>query len=176
LLSISFSYKKATSAKTHTITFLNMRSHTGIVMRNGNQAIVLSDLSDTNKNYRYSIQPYLDSCKLTDVTIYNPKQNINSNYALKRSNLIQFFDKRILLFDKSISNCALNNKLMADYIYITGNPYTNFNNINKNYTYQQLLISAANSDRFINQIQQIKWPAANFILLKRNKALIAVSN
>jgi len=176
LLSISFSYKKATSAKTHTITFLNMRSHTGIVMRNGNQAIVLSDLSDTNKNYRYSIQPYLDSCKLTDVTIYNPKQNINSNYALKRSNLIQFFDKRILLFDKSVSNCALNNKLMADYIYITGNPYTNFNNINKNYTYQQLLISAANSDRFINQIQQIKWPAANFILLKRNKALIAVSN
>jgi competence protein ComEC len=176
LLSISFSYKKITSANTCTIAFLNMRSHTGIVMRNGNQAIVLSDLSDTNKNYRYSIQPYLDSCKLTDVTIYNPKQDINSNYTLKRSNLIQFFDKRILLFDKSVSNCALNNKLIADYIYITGNPYTNFNNINKNYTYQQLLISAANSDRFINQIQQIKWPMANFILLKRNKALIAVSN
>ena len=176
LLSISFSYKKTTSANTHSIAFLNMRSHTGIVMRSGNQAIVLSDLSDTNKNYRYSIQPYLDSCKLTDVTIYNPKQNVNSNYVLKRSNLIQFFDKRILLFDKSISNCAFNNKLTADYIYITGNPYTNFSNINKNYTYQQLLISAANSDRFVNQIQQIKWPAANFILLKRNKALISVSN
>ena len=145
-------------------------------MRNGNQAIVLSDLSDTNKNYNYSIQPYLDSCKLTDVTIYNPKQNINSNYALKRSNLIQFFDKRILLFDKSVSNYVLNNKLTTDYIYITGNPYSNFNNINKNYTYQQLLVSAANSDRFVNQFQQTKWPAANFILLKRNKALIAVSN
>ena len=153
-----------------------MRSHMGIVMRNGNQAIVLSDLSDTNKNYNYSIQPYLDSCKLTDVTIYNPKQNINSNYALKRSNLIQFFDKRILLFDKSVSNYVLNNKLTTDYIYITGNPYSNFNNINKNYTYQQLLVSAANSDRFIDQIQQVKWPVANFILLKRNKALIAVSN
>lgn len=176
LLSISFSYNKIISANTHTIAFLNMRSHTGIVMRNGNQAIVLSDLSDTNKNYRYSIQPYLDSCKLTDVTIYNPKQNFNSNYVLKRSNLIQFFDKRILLFDKSVSNCALNNKLVADYIYITGNPYTNFNNINKNYSYQQLLVSAANSDRFIDQIQQVKWPVANFILLKRNKALIAVSN
>ncbi len=176
LLSISFSYKKITSVNTHSITFLNMRSHMGIVMRNGNQAIVLSDLSDTNKNYRYSIQPYLDSCKLTDVTIYNPKQNINSNYALKQSNLIQFFDKRILLFDKAVSNCALNSKLTADYIYITGNPYTNFNNINKNYTYQQLVVSAANSDRFVNQIQQSKWPVANFILLKRNKALIAVSN
>jgi len=176
LLSISFSYKKITSVNTHSITFLNMRSHMGIVMRNRNQAIVLSDLSDTNKNYRYSIQPYLDSCKLTDVTIYNPKQNINSNYALKQSNLIQFFDKRILLFDKAVSNCALNSKLTADYIYITGNPYTNFNNINKNYTYQQLVVSAANSDRFVNQIQQSKWPVANFILLKRNKALIAVSN
>ncbi|MHB8208330.1 ComEC/Rec2 family competence protein [Mucilaginibacter sp.] len=176
LLSISFSYKKITSANTHTIAFLNMHSHTGIVMRNGNQAIVLSDLSDTNKNYRYSIQPYLDSCKLTDITVYNPKQNINSNYVFKRSNLIQFFDKRILLFDKSISNCSLNDKTLADYIYITNNPYTNFNNINKNYTYQQLIISAANSDRFVNQIQQVKWPMANFILLKRNKALISVSN
>ncbi|WP_158992645.1 ComEC/Rec2 family competence protein [Mucilaginibacter sp. L196] len=176
LLSISFSYKRITSANTHSIAFLNMRSHMGIVMRNGNQAIVLSDLSDTNKNYRYSIQPYLDSCKLTDITVYNPKQNVNSNYALKRSNLIQFFDKRILLFDKSISNCALNSKLTANYIYITGNPYSNFNNINKNYMYQQLIISAANSDRFVDQIQQIKWPVENFILLKRNKALIAVSN
>jgi competence protein ComEC len=176
LLSISFSYKKIASANTHSIAFLNMRSHMGIVMRNGNQAIVLSDLSDTNKNYSYSIQPYLDSCKLTDVTIYNPKQNVNSNYALKRSNLIQFFDKRILLFDKSVSNCTLNSKLAADYIYITGNPYSNFNNINKNYTYRQLVVSAANSDRFVNQIQQIKWPVANIILLKRNKALITVSN
>jgi competence protein ComEC len=176
LFSISLSYKKIISANMHTIAFLNMRSHTGIVMRNGNQAIVLSDLSDTNKNYRYSIQPYLDSCKLTEVTIYNPKQNINSKYALKKSNLIQFFDKRILLFDKSIGKCALNNKLIADYIYVANNPYANFNIINKNYSYQRLIVSAANSDRFVNQIQQLKWATANFIILKRNKALIAVSN
>ena len=176
LLSISFSYKNITSANTYTIAFLNMRSHTGIVMRKGNQAIVLSDLSDTNKNYRYSIQPYLDSCKLTDVKIVNPNQDIANSYAIKRSNLIQFFDKRIILFDRSLRNCSLSNKLVADYIYVTGNPYTDFSNINKNYSYQKLIVSAANSDRFITQLQQVKWPAANFILLKRNKALVAVSN
>lgn len=176
LLSISFSYKKIVSANIHSVAFLNMRSHTGIVMRNGNQAIVLSDLSDTDKNYRYSIQPYLDSCKLTDVAIYNPKQNFNSPYVLKKSNLIQFFDKRILLFDKTISNCLLNSKLIANYIYVTGNPYTDFRNINKNYICQHLIVSAANSDRFVNQIQQVKWPYANFVIQKRNKALVAVSN
>jgi len=176
LLSISFSYKKINSSTTNTITFLNMRSHTGIVMRKGNQAIVLSDLSDTNKNYRYSIQPYLDSCELTNVRIVSPNQDINSSYALKRSNLIQFFDKRILLFDRSLRNCSLNNKLTADYIYVTGNPYTDFSTINKNYNYQKLIVSAANSDRFITQFRQIKRPVANFVLLKRNKALVAVSN
>jgi competence protein ComEC len=175
-LSISFSYKKITSARTNTITFLNMRSHTGIVMRNGNQAIVLSDLSDTNKNYRYSIQPYLDSCQLTSITICNPKQDIITRCVLKKSNLIQFFGKRIVLFDRSLRNCSLSTKLSADFVYVTGNPYTDFSNINKNYTYQKLIVSAANSDRFIGQIQQIKWPVANFIVLKRNKALIAVSN
>jgi competence protein ComEC len=176
LLSISFSYKKIRSANTNTVTFLNMRSHTGIVMRNSNHAIVLTDLSDTNKNYRYSIQPYLDSCKLTDVKILNPNQDITNNSICKRSNLIQFFDKRILLFDRSLRNCALNNKLKTDFIYVTGNPYTDFSVINKNYIYQKLIVSAANSDRFITQIQQIKWPAANFVMLKRNKAMVAVSN
>ena len=176
LLSISFSYKKIKSANTNSIAFLNMRSHTGIVMRNGNQAIVLSDLSDTNKNYRYSIQPYLDSCKLTDIKIVSPTQDITSNYASKRSNLIQFFDKRILLFDRSLRNCYLDNKLTTDYIYVTGNPYTDFSHINKYFSYQKLIVSAANSDRFITQFQQINWPAANFIVLKRNKAMVAASN
>ncbi|WP_461453068.1 ComEC/Rec2 family competence protein [Mucilaginibacter sp.] len=176
LLSLNLSYDRISSLQTNSIAFLNLRSHTGIVMRRGNNAIVLSDLGDTDKNYRYSVQPYLDSCKINIVSVCNLKQDINTPFVLKKSNLIQFENKRVVLFDRSIKNYRFDDKLRTDYLYITGNPYIDFSNINKNYTYQKLLISASNSDRFLSEIRQIKWPAANFMVLKRNKALVAVSN
>jgi competence protein ComEC len=175
-LSLSFSYKKINSINTNSIAFLNLRSHTGIVMRNGNSAVVLSDLSDTDKNYRYAIQPYLDSCKITKVNIYDLKHDIETNSVLKRSNLVQFDNKRILLLDRSLKNCRFAGKLKADYVYIMGNPYMDFSTINKNYSYQTLIVSASNSDRFLAEIQQVKWSPTNFMVLKRNKALVAVSN
>ena len=176
LLSISLSYQKINSIQTNSIAFLNLRSHTGIVMRNGISAVILCDLSDTDKNYRYSIQPYLDSCKISKITLYNLKQDIKTASVLKKSNLIQFDNQRVVLFDRSIKDYQLTSKLKTDYLYIMGNPYTDFSSINKNYYYQKLIVSASNSDRFLSQIQQIKWPVANFVVLKRNKALVAVSN
>lgn len=177
LLSISVSIKKINAQRSNSIAFLNLHKHVGIVMKNGNNAIVISDLADTDKNYRYSIQPYLDSSKIDDVHVYGLKQNIRSACILKQDNLIQFMGKRIVLFNKELTDASLNNKVKTDYIYLTNNPYTAINSINKNYDYRLLVIDAGNSDHFISCMeQQANATKMNYVALKRNKSLLLVSN
>ena len=71
LLCISFSIKNIRQSNSKEIAWLNLKKHQGIVFKNGNKAIVLSDLKNTDKIYLYSIQPYLDSCRVNDVKLYN---------------------------------------------------------------------------------------------------------
>jgi len=173
LLSINICYKKIEAQRSNTIAFLNMRKHTGIVLRHGTQAVVLSDLSDTDKNYQYSVQPYLDSSGIDKVSVCNLQQNIRSAYVLKKGNLLQFGNERILILNKQADNILLNNKLNTNYLYITGNPHTDINTLNKNYTYQTLVIDGSNTDNLINNLQQ---KMQNCRVLKRNNSMVLVSN
>jgi len=177
LLSISISYKKTAAIRSNNIAFLNLRKHTGIVIRKGTSAIILSDLPDTDRNYRYSIQPYLDSCKVENIRVYKPEQSFVSSFAAKQYNYIQFLDKSILLFDQHINNMVTGQQLAADYMYLSGNPFPALNSIGKNFNCSQLVINADNSDHFINEAEkQAKAVNLNFISLKRNKSFVAVSN
>ncbi|SDT30472.1 competence protein ComEC [Mucilaginibacter mallensis] len=177
LLSISISIKKIYAQQSNSIAFLNLHKHIGLVIKNGTKAVVISDLSDTDKNYRYSIQPYLDSSGISTISVYNLKQDIQSAFVLKKGNLIQFMNKRLVLFNKDLSDAPLNKKLKTDYIYLTNNPYAAINSINKNYVCQLLVIDATNSDHFISSvIKQADTLQIKYSLLKRNKSLITVSN
>jgi competence protein ComEC len=177
LFSISISYKKIALLKSNSIAFLDLRKHSGIVMRNGNNAVVVSDLVDTDKNYRYSIQPYLDSCGVDNIQVFKPGQPFQTSFAQKKYNYIQFLGKGILLFDKHITNISLKEKFQADYIYLSGNPYTMLNSLDKSINCGVLVINSDNSDLFIKQAeQQAKAINQNFTLLKRNNSLVSVSN
>ena len=172
ILSISTSFKKIDTAQHSTITFLNLKKHIGIVFKNGNKAVVLTDLPVTDKNYRYSIQPYLDSAKVNAST-YNLTQNINDQFFKKSNNLIQFQDKRILIYNPAMEKVHLPKKLKVDHIYITGNPHSDIKTIGKNFDYDLLIIDGSNSNKTIDALtKQAKTNHINYRVLKRNRSLI----
>lgn len=176
-LTISISLKRISAVRANSITFLNLRKHQGIIFKQGDKAIVLSDINATDKNYQYSIQPYLDSCKIADTAIYTNKQNINSTFLVKNSNLIQFQNKKVLLFDKQLQNKNLSHKLKVDYLYLTGNPHITVTELNRNYEYASLVIDGNNSDRSVMDWEnQAKTRHINYKIIKRNNSLIVSSN
>jgi competence protein ComEC len=176
-LTISISLKRISAVQADSITFLNMRKHQGIVFKQGDKAIILSDLNAADKNYQYSIQPYLDSCKIADTAIYTIKQNINSTFLVKNNNLIQFQKKKVLLFDKQLQNKNLSHKLKVDYLYLTGNPHTSVAELDKNYEYASLVIDGSNKDRLVTDWEkQAKILHINYKIIKRNNSLVVLSN
>ncbi|NHA07057.1 ComEC family competence protein [Mucilaginibacter sp. HC2] len=177
LLCVSISVKRYRADTSSSVAFLNLRKNTGIVFKNGDKAVVLTNLADTDKNYKYSIQPYLDSCKISHAELYTLNRGISKNFIRKQGGFIQFNHQKILVFDKQMPNLQLSEKLKTDYLYITGNPYINLDLINKNYDYQTLVVDGSNSTRLIEQLeQQAKKKRINYSILKRNISLIAVSN
>lgn len=177
LLAISISIKKYRSYTTNSIAFLNLRKNMGIVFKNGNQGIVLSNLADTDKNYNYSIRPYLDSCKINDVVLYKPNQEIRSGFLRKQGGFIQFRNQFITIISKNYEDTTSAVKQKTDYLYITGSPKIPLAIINKNHEYHTIIIDATNTPKTVQLIaDQAHALHANYVVLKRNKSFIATSN
>lgn len=176
-LSLSVAARKIAVSASNSVTWLNIGKHTGIVFRNGRQAIVLTDLGRADKIYQYSIQPYLDSCGASNTAVYSPQQNISTTWLKKKSGLIQFFNQRIFIFGQRQNNNPLNPKINTPYVYISGNPAGDAAFIATNFNCGKIIIDGTNSDKRIEEwLQQLKKYNINYYLLKRNKSLIAISN
>jgi competence protein ComEC len=177
LLAISVSAKRLNSFNGDSIAFLNMRKHLGIVFKHGDKAIILTDLSPTDKNYQYAIQPYLDSCKITDTLVSTPQRNVNAAFLLKSSNLIQFNNKKLLIFNRALLGKKLSAKLKVDYLYVAGNPHVTIKELNTNYDYKTLIIDDSNSNKLVTNLStEAKSIGINYKVIKRNNSLIVVSN
>ncbi|WP_413668815.1 ComEC/Rec2 family competence protein [Mucilaginibacter sp. Mucisp86] len=177
LLAVSISIKQYRSYNTNSIAFLNLRKNTGIVFKNGNHAIVLSNLADTDKNYNYSIRPYLDSCKISDVALYQPNQDIQSGFLRKQDNFIQFRTQSIIIVNKDYTDTISLKKRKTDYLYITGNPKIQLAIVNKNHEYHTIIIDATNTPKTVQLIvDQAHALHTNYVVLKRNKSFVAASN
>jgi len=177
LFCISISVKKIDTSRSKNIAWLNLNKYKAIVFKNGNAAVILTDLKDTAKAYRYSVQPYLDSCKITNTRLLSLNQNINNKWIAKQGGLVQFFNSRIFLLNNQPAGNGFSTKLSADYIYITGNPHTQLTAINSNFDYNLLLMDGSNSDAYIDALAgESQNKGVKFKILKRNISLITVSN
>jgi competence protein ComEC len=177
LLSISISLKRVNKSRTNSIAWLNLNKHKAIVFKNGNSAIVLTDLKDTDKTYRYSIQPYLDSSQVNNTRLLPLNQNIKTAWLVKKDGLVQFLNTKMFLINRQPADESLNPKLKIDYIYLTGNPRTGLTAINDNFDYKLLIVDGSNSDNYIGKLkEEAENKKVKYKILKRNISLIAVSN
>jgi competence protein ComEC len=175
LVSISFSLKAYESSNIDAITFFSLRKNTGILFRSGNSGLLLTDLKEKDKAYQYSIQPYLDSCRITNLK--SLITDTDAVYISKHGHLIHFKSQTILFLDGSFEGKTFPDKLNIDYLYITGNPHISLQYLKQNFTFKQLIADGTNSTRLLNQLEQeTKLGNFTFINLKRNKAVICVSN
>ncbi|MDB4904623.1 MAG: hypothetical protein JWQ63_3904 [Mucilaginibacter sp.] len=177
LFCLSISIKRIRLSGSDNIAWLNLKKHKGVVFKNGNNAIVLSDLKSTDKNYQYSIQPYLDSCQVSNVKLLDLNQDIKTDWMMKKYNLIQFLNKKIFIYNRKLRNNLFSQKLKTDYIYLTGDKDLGLNEINSNFNYQILILDGSNSDYLISNVKQLnKNKRDSYIILKSNKSFISVSN
>ncbi|MGZ3776513.1 MAG: ComEC/Rec2 family competence protein [Mucilaginibacter sp.] len=70
LFATSISIKRWKNLEADGTTVFNIKKHNCIVVRRGTYAAVVTDLSDTDKIFKYSVQPFLDSCQVSNIQLY----------------------------------------------------------------------------------------------------------
>lgn len=176
ILSVSISLRRWNNLSTNEITFLALRKHTGIVFKKGNTAVILTDLTDTDKVYRYSVQPYLDSCQVEARKILGPGSDTMTKYLVKKSSYIQFDGKTILIFNKQLQCSKPPENLGVDYLYLMDDPPTSLASL-KAFHYKILVVDGGNSNTLITRLQnEAAALHLNYIVPGRNKSVTFVSN
>ncbi|MBD1386860.1 ComEC family competence protein [Mucilaginibacter rigui] len=171
--SISISFKKLIADNNRSVTFLSLRKHTGIVFKNGNSGVVISDLPENDKNFQYSVQPCLDSNRISNYKVYPLNANIKTSYILKQGNLVAFQNKKLMLLNDASKIQSIPQQLKIDYLYLSDNfPVDTSVLINKT-----LIIDGSSSDKYINGLLPIfRKMHQEYYVLKRNKSLLVTSN
>jgi competence protein ComEC len=177
LLFLSFSIKNIRQSTTKNIAWLNLKKHPAIVFKNGNSGIVLTDLKETDKAYKYSIQPYLDSCRVERVKTCDLNTDISSPWFKKSAGLVQFINTKVFICDQNFNEHMLAQNLKADFIYVTGNPGMTVTGLDTNFSYHTLVIDGSNSDNRVAEWEkQLSGKSIDYKILKRNKSFVSISN
>jgi competence protein ComEC len=166
LFGLSIGYHKFNTNEQQSITFLNLRKNMAIVFKYGSKGVVISNLSINDKNFRYSVQPCIDSMQIANYKIYGPADSIHLPYLIKRGGLIQFINKKVLLLNRQSKIQSIPANFNDYYIYISDNCYLAGH---RGHT----IIDGSNSDK---HIEQLKNALADYYILKRNKSFSITSN
>lgn len=176
LFGVSINWRSIETQQSSAITFLNLKKHTGIVFRQGSKAVVLTDLADTDKTFKYSVQPYLDSSGIRQVHIIGMDKNIATSFLYKKSSLVRFLDKNILIVTPLLIGIDSGRTVNVDYLFVTGSPHPDWRYLRRQFSYQQVIAASNNSARLLDTLQQGAAGAGVKInMLKRNKSIIIAS-
>jgi competence protein ComEC len=176
LFCISISLKSIRMQQSDNIAWLNISKHKAIVLKHGQSAVLLTDLKDTDKAYKYFVQPYLDSCQVNDVRSLSLDKNIHLPWMAKSGGLIQFLNTQAFVLNTMPTESTPKNKLNTNFIYITTNPQAELAVINRNFNFERIIVDGTNSDAYIKRLKAAADSGKiNYNILKRNISLISVS-
>ncbi|MBK0379114.1 ComEC/Rec2 family competence protein [Mucilaginibacter segetis] len=174
VLAFSVGVKNISGQQIRSVTFLSLRKHQGIVFKNGNEGVVLTDLPETDKSFQYSIQPCLDSSRIYNYKIYTFSDNIRTKYLAKQNDLIQFLNKKMFLLNSGGKSQSIPQSLKPHYIYLAKNSIIDPENIEEKSIF---IIDGTNNNSHIDSlISLFGHKRINYKLLSRNKSATFLSN
>jgi len=176
VLTASTGFKKIKAVQSNNITFFSLKKHPAILFKHGTDGILVTDLTDTDKTYQYSVRPCIDSSKIEQLTIVPFNKNVSTPYLHKKSLLIRFMNEDFLLADKTFMLSHDSSKLSVNYLYASNNPPINTSYANHKLNYQLLIAGADNNQNTITRLTDSSKNYKKIYLLRRNNALTIQSN
>ena len=153
------------------VVFLSMGKYDGIIFRHNNRAAVLTSLKVQSSSFKYSVQPYMDSCNIQQVDII-PFDTDTVTAIVKIKNGVVSFDKT-RIYIPTVNNVQYPR---ADMYYITNNPVLAINSI-KQFSHRPLLVIGNNRKKYTYAlVERAGQVNIQYKILFRNKALVIASN
>ena len=177
LFSASISIKRYNNLHTNEIVLFTIAKHRAMAFKSGDQAVILTDLNDTNRSFKYAVQPYLDSCQVTELSLIKPDADYSNAFFIKKRNLVEFGTKALMIFNKSIRITNLPHKIQVDFLFLPDGMAKDIRKIDKNFDYKKLILfSNGASWEASKKPHLIRAGKRKYVVITGNKSLILASN
>lgn len=108
-------------------------------------------LTENNSRFQYSIMPDIESFgHLSQMKIVNQGDTFNENSLLIANNIIQFNNKRLLIYSEEQ---LLVDSISIDLLYIRNNPKIKLQQVIKSIQFKKIVLDASNNDWYIKEIE-----------------------
>jgi len=166
-------YNDWTAIHQKKIIFFTLRKNYATAFIDGKTAVLLTDLSPDDRNYKFFIEPALQQSQINTIRFTNLERDTVSKNFIKKDNQIVFYKYNILLIDEHLNykKIVIDSKFSS--VWLTANNKYNLQNLPKELTYRHLIIDATNKDYKIANFK--KFAENNKIeahVLKKNPAYL----
>ena len=170
-------HQKILAEKQRKIIFFTLRKNHAVAFMSSKEAILVTDLNQTEKNYLFFVKPTLDLYGINQVKFIHWKADTTTKYLIKKDHQIAFYDKKLILIDQDFSYKKIANKVAFNYVWLHQNPKIDIGMLHKQLEASTLLIDASNKDFRIAEFEnEAKKTNFRTHLLKRNNALLVSLN
>lgn len=161
ILTISLSIKNIYAISQHKTIFFSLRKNTAVAYIKGKSCILITDLSPQDYTFKFSVKPYLDSCRVKYVKTIDPN--------LKDREVVYFIgDKKLKIINhkKNIFSPS-----QTDWLLLSGNKNYSLEKLSQHCVFKELFIGGKNSDFNTNKLkQQANLLNMDYHILKREQA------
>ncbi len=147
-------YRKINFMHQEELIFFSLRKNYAAAFINGNQCVLITDLTAKDRNFEFFVKPALDEMEIKKTIFVTWRQDFRNDQLIKSDHQILYRGKSILLLDENFNNKRLASPAKFDWIWVHNNPKYKLDDLAKEIKPSGVLIDASNKDYMISQLSK----------------------
>lgn len=172
IVQLTFAYQKISATLQEELILFSLRKNLAVAFINGNESILVTDLTPNDRNFEFFVKPALDQRKVKNIQFVSWHENFESERMLKKEHQLNYRGKIFLLMDEKFNYKKLSQNHSFDFIWMHNNPKQELATLRDEIDFSNLIIDASNRDYLITKFgQQADSLKVTAHILKKQKAV-----
>ncbi len=153
ILQSSLSFQKINSTKQSEALFFSLRKNYAAAFISGNSCVLITDLSQDDRNYEFFVKPALDQKHIDSIKFVKWEDEFKAPNLIKQNQQLMSMGKRFLLLDETLNGQKIVNQPSFDFIWAHNSPKQKIELLSKEISFKALIIDASNKDYLISKFE-----------------------
>jgi competence protein ComEC len=139
------SYDKMQASRQHKVMFFSLKKNFATAFLNADTAYLLTDLTQTDKTFVFSIKPFLDQHRIATTRLVRYDEQINTAVLYMDSSQIRFHHLKILKYDPLLQKKTVLERPRFDILWFHNSPQFKMEAQIKAIDFQVIVADATNN-------------------------------
>lgn len=164
---------KISKRKQKSIILFSIKKNYAAAFISGSKAILVTDLSSTDRAFKFHIQPALDQQRIKTIVCLPWKKDTVINAFRQQEHQLVFYNFQVLLLDTAFAGKRIEGKPAYDAIWLHESPKVKIAELRQEVSFKKMWIDASNKQYTIEKYQQDTLNySGSALVLKNNKGYV----